>query len=267
MNQAIRQTIDPAVIARAFSNAAATYDQYADLQRDVADLLAAMLQPAESIKRILDIGSGTGYCSDLLAKCFASAQLVNTDIAEGMLRFHASRDTTHSSHFLCADAMLLPFQSNCFDLVYSSLALQWAASLDQVMKELVRTARPGAQVCISTLGPATMAEVRSLWADVDQYRHVNRFMALDEVIAVAGQSGLIPEKSKTCYMQRSYTDLKVLSAEMKGLGAGNHNAGQPPGLTGKGRHRRLKQAFAEACQQGIFHTRYEVLLLDFRVDK
>lgn len=55
-------TVNKQAIAAAFGRAAAHYEQHADLQRQSADALLAML-PQRKYTRVLDAGCGPGWMS------------------------------------------------------------------------------------------------------------------------------------------------------------------------------------------------------------
>ena len=70
----------------------------------------------------MDLGSGTGYANSWLSE--RAEQLVNVDLAEGMLSFAQSQGCK-GSH-VAGDAESLPIAGNTLDLLWSSLALQWS---------------------------------------------------------------------------------------------------------------------------------------------
>ena len=74
-------------VARAFGNAANSYDDVAILQRDTAD---EMLERLELVKikpqHILDLGTGTGRNLALLQHRYPDAQQIAVDIAPAMLK-------------------------------------------------------------------------------------------------------------------------------------------------------------------------------------
>ena len=84
------QAISRAHIVRSFGQAAAHYDEFAALQRAVADrLLTSIAMPAPAT--VFDLGCGTGYCLAKLRTRFPGAELVALDLALPMLRASADR--------------------------------------------------------------------------------------------------------------------------------------------------------------------------------
>ncbi|MGE8459020.1 MAG: methyltransferase domain-containing protein, partial [Pseudomonas alloputida] len=100
---------DKRQVAASFSRAAASYDSVAALQRAVGlsllELLPAGLQPSHW----LDLGSGTGHFSRMLAERFVQASGVAVDIAEGML-LHARHVKGGAQYHVVGDAERLPLR-------------------------------------------------------------------------------------------------------------------------------------------------------------
>ncbi|MCY4125809.1 MAG: methyltransferase domain-containing protein, partial [Pseudomonas sp.] len=82
---------DKRQVATSFSRAAASYDSVAALQRSVGMNLLTMLPSDLEPTRWLDLGSGTGHFSRVLAERYGPASGVAVDIAEGMLRHARDR--------------------------------------------------------------------------------------------------------------------------------------------------------------------------------
>ena len=91
--------------------------------------------------------------------------MVAVDIAPGMLE-RARRQSRWLRRFgrVRADAYALPFRDGAFELVFSSLMLQWCDDLDAVFAEIARVLAPGGLLLFSTFGPGTLAELREAWA-------------------------------------------------------------------------------------------------------
>ncbi|MBB6521090.1 malonyl-ACP O-methyltransferase BioC [Pseudoteredinibacter isoporae] len=253
-----RYRLDKSRIARSFSRAAVSYDSVAGLQRQVCEHLFQQL-PHESLPDnvVLDLGSGTGYFSHLLAQRpepEQPKQLFNLDLAEGMLRFSREQEysTGQLSHWLAADAEALPLADNSVDCLFSSLAIQWCQQEDQLFSEIYRVLKPGAKAFIATLGPESLWQLRDAWAQVDDKVHVNRFTPWSDLKRSIDNAGLCSDIEKDEIVVR-FDTFKQLRFDLKNLGAQNMNAGQEGGLSSRRRLEALLKAyegFRQAKSQG-----------------
>ena len=72
-------------------------------------------------------------------------------------------------------------QRKAFDLVFSSLALQWVNDLRATFAEFARVSRPGALLLFSSFGPGTLQELAASWQALDDYPHVHQFIDMHDV--------------------------------------------------------------------------------------
>lgn len=248
-----------AAIARSFGAAAQRYDTHAALQRQVAAQLLDLLPESSTPQSMLDIGCGTGFCTEALQQRWPQAELLALDIAQPMLQATAQR--VSGVQLLCADAEALPLAAAVLDLVVSSLAIQWCRDYAQLFRELARVTRPGAAVLLSTFGPASLREVRAAWAAVDTYTHVNRFESADMLLQQARQAGF------TCRLQRELlveevASLQAISRSLKNIGAHNMNRTQARGLTSPRLFRAAAEHFAaNAIAPGRIPLTWEIFHL------
>lgn len=267
--------LDFAEVRRAFDHAAASYDAHAVLQREVCDRLLERLdfmnlQPG----RVLDVGSGTGYGLAHLHQRYAAAELCALDIAPAML--HAARSRLpqpgwaqralsmlnrggQSHHALCADMDRLPLADNCMNLVWSSLALQWAHDLEATLKGLHRVLAPGGLLIFATFGPDTLKELRAAFAAVDDAPHVNRFIDLHDIGDMLVNAGFTSPVMEMEMLTLTYADLKTLMRDLKGIGAHNAATSRKRGLLGKSAWARLEQAYETHRLQGRLPATFEVI--------
>jgi malonyl-CoA O-methyltransferase len=252
-------------IARAFGAAAAHYDVHAALQREVADALCALAPATLALRQVLDLGCGTGYCAQRLQQRFPTAELHALDIALPMLQ--KTRTLNAKVQLLCADAAALPLAAQSFDLLSSSLALQWCDQPRKVFAEAARVLRPGGMALFSTFGPESLRELRQAWAAVDPHTHVNRFAPPADLLLAARAAGL-NARCERRVSQRWYQDLRELSRELKGIGAHNMNTEQRSGLTGRDSFARAEQAFASGLVPGRgIPVTYDILYLQLEVPR
>ena len=126
--------LDRGAVARAFDRASASYDSAAALQERVrSELLGRLDELHVSPRSVLDLGAGTGHTTRALKRRFPNSLAVAVDIAPGMLvRARAQSRWLRRFERVRADAYSLPFRDRSFDLVFSSLMLQWCDDLDAV---------------------------------------------------------------------------------------------------------------------------------------
>lgn len=259
--QAIHDFIQPVAldkkqVAHSFSRAAATYDSVANLQRKVGELLLEKVMPNPAVQIALDLGCGTGYFTPQLQSKFPQALVVGVDIAEGMLRF--AREHHGLKNGLCADAEYLPFANQSVDIIYSNFALQWCANLPHLFAELQRILKPGGQIIFTTLGPATLHELRSAWEQVDALVHVNQFHEREQLLNDLQAHGLQIMEFEHAPEVMQFEQLSDLTRSLKALGAQNMNRGRATGLTGRKKVQAFKQAYENFRSNNLLPATYDV---------
>ncbi len=252
----VAQMRDKRLVAASFSRAAPRYDQVAGLQRRIADQLAFWLSDTR-VERALDLGSGTGYANTWLSD--RTEQLVNIDLAEGMLGF-AKAGGCQGFH-VAGDAESLPLADISMDLIWSSLALQWSEQPEALIHELCRVLRPGGRILISTLGPSTLFELREAWAAVNEQQHVNQFISPTEWLNFKLPLELVQHQQQT--EVEHYSEVGQLLRELRTLGAHNVNPERRQGLGGQSELKAMMQHYQQfRTGQGI-PASYEVHYLEF----
>jgi malonyl-CoA O-methyltransferase len=260
----IRQFLQPEkiaknAIAQSFSRAASTYDEVADLQRDVGEQLLRKLQPDSGVKRVLDLGCGTGYFTEALQQKFPQADIVGLDLAEGMVRFAQARHLD-KFNWLCGDAEQLPLADESVDVIFSSLALQWCENMPRVLAELRRVLKPGGQLLFSTLGPRTFHELKSAWQQVDDNVHVNRFYE-PEMLCAQLQAEMQLRDFVRVEHVLEFASLPELTRSIKALGAHNMNQGRARGLSGRKKIAAFKEAYEHFRRCNLLPATYDVYYL------
>jgi demethylmenaquinone methyltransferase / 2-methoxy-6-polyprenyl-1,4-benzoquinol methylase len=89
---------------------------------------------------VLDLASGTGDFSKLVAAHDAGARSIAVDLTERMLQLARASGVAEA---VCADAGTLPFADASFDGVFIGYGLRNFPNLDQAIREIRRVTRPG----------------------------------------------------------------------------------------------------------------------------
>ena len=141
-------------VARAFGAASRGYDAAATLQAEVRDELLSRLALLKTPpKAVLDLGCGTGAGARAIKRQFPRARVTAADLALPMLEVARRRSRFwRPIHCTQADARRLPFETASFDLVFTSLMLQWVQPLDAALGEIRRVLRPGGLLLASSFG-------------------------------------------------------------------------------------------------------------------
>jgi len=247
--------IDKRRARRAFERAAATYDGAAFLQREVGQRLYERLDLLRGFRpvRILDAGCGTGALTAQLARRWRGARVVALDIAPAMLaRARRRGPWLRRPWCVAGDIEALPLAAGSFDLVFSSLALQWCPDLERAIGELARVLAPGGLLLFATFGPDTLRELRAAWAEADggAHVHVHGFPDLHEVGDLLLHTGLADPVTDAEWITVRYGDVLELMRDLKAIGARNAAAGRPRGLTGRGRIEALRRAYGRCRDAG-----------------
>ncbi len=248
-------------IRLAFDRAASTYDSAAELQRRICDQLIEKLagwQPAAAHTthpRLLDAGCGTGYGARLLAARWPNAQLLLADFAPAMLA--SSRRELPGAWPVCADIEALPFAAASFALYWSSLTVQWC-DLQRSIDEATRSLTTGGRLALTTLGPATFAEIGAAFASVDQHPHVLDFVEPEAVRAACQAAGLRDIEIGRAPLALHYPDLKSLLRGIKAIGA-QGVANRRPALLGKAAWQRIEAHYEQYRSAAGLPATYDVI--------
>lgn len=256
--------IDKVRVANSFSKAAETYDGSALLQQQVGGELLRLFaenytQPVIDV--MVDLGCGTGYFTGRLSELFEPQRMLGFDIAQGMLNHAAQQHNRKEFGWLCADAEAIPLADCSVQALYSSLAIQWCENVPQLFNEIYRTLSLDGVAAISTLGPASLNELRDSWALIDQNKHVNDFIPLESLIEQ------LPASLEVIHISHEmrvieYNKLSDLTSDLKNIGAHNMNQGERKGLMNRSVISRLKNNYDQYRQpNNKLPASYEVYYL------
>jgi malonyl-CoA O-methyltransferase len=152
-------------IAGRFDAAASTYEHATPIQRQIADALADEIE-AENLPaggRVLELGCGAGYLTRRLVPTLAPSLWIAGDLAPAMLAALRRRQNHPAVSTVLMDAQA-PALAPGFDLVCSSLTLQWLADPAAVTVRWRDLLAPGGLLAYATLVKGSFAEWRAALA-------------------------------------------------------------------------------------------------------
>lgn len=229
-----------------FDRAAHRYDQSAQLQQQVAGhLIDLVFDNKVSADSILDIGCGTGQVTEAMCRHYSDSEVIALDFAERMLEQTKIRLQQHDLHadLICADAECLPFSVNSFDLIVSSLMLQWSNNLVGTLQSCRETLKDDGKMLFTTFTEGTLSEVKECWQEVDQSEHTSQFLSETDLEATVKAAGFSRTQIHFNTITMTYASVRAMIMEMKQIGASNAHKDRERGLTGKQRFSAFEQAF------------------------
>jgi O-antigen biosynthesis protein len=99
-------------------------------------------------KRVLDIASGEGYGSALLAS--VSSSVVGIDVAAEAIQHAAENYTADNLSFLCGDTRRIPLAAGSVEVVVSFETIEHLGEQEEFIREIKRVLRPGGLLILST---------------------------------------------------------------------------------------------------------------------
>ncbi len=236
-------------ITRAFAARASGYDSAADVQWLVASRLAERIEaaPLRPNGRILEIGCGTGFLSARLAEAFPDAELVLTDIAASMLERCRIR-LGERPQYRVLDGERPHGLEGGFDLIASSLALQWFVDLRGGIDRLGALLAPGGRMMFATLGRKTFGEWRQAHGALGLVCGTPEYPGADDF----PWPPAAPHRLEEELIRQPYDDGHDFVRTLKALGAGEPAPGHQP--LSPGSFRRLLTSL-----QSEFTATYHIL--------
>ena len=207
-------------VAASFDRAS-NYDDHADVQRQVATTLACTIlaDRLPEHPRILELGCGTGFLSRALLDHLPHAEYWVTDIAPAMVDRARQRLQGYAgAHFAIMDASQ-PTLSGPFDVICSSLALQWVPDLPACIDRLRRLLAPKGRLAFTTLGAGSFAEWREAYGELTpgtpDYPTIDRLREIGLEVTVQT-------------LVREYPNARAFLRSLKSIGAGTPQPGYRP---------------------------------------
>lgn len=260
--------MDKLHIAECFGAAAAHYDEHAHVQQRILDWSLRNMNVAnvscDLVAKLVDLGSGTGTALQMLAPL--AETVVAVDIAQPMLDYAQSRNNAITNiQYQCADFDDLTkiFAPNSVDRIFSSMALQWSSSPEQLLMDISHILTVDGRADLTILIAPSFARLRQAWASIGRGHAVHSFTSLAQWQAAAANAGFTFHSNSDVFID-TYPDFLSMLHSIKDVGAStavdDPDTPNTATLLTKRQLRDARSAFT-ALNQGQFSLDYHVVQL------
>ena len=153
-----------------------SYDENAKIQKRMAERLITFVQNKQP-KKILEIGCGTGFLTQLINKEFKFESFMAIDIVKDCEQY--IKNISSNIIFTPADIEeFITSNNETYDLIISNASLQWVNNFEEVINTLKTFLNPNGELIFSTFGPENFREIYHITGASLEYFPVNELQRL-----------------------------------------------------------------------------------------
>ncbi len=145
-------------IKNSFSKAAKTYDNYAFIQRNIAEKLISFINQEDKYKKIVELGCGTGCYSGFLRKRFLDSAILSIDISQEMTDIASKKNPSIQCINADIETLALDFFDD-FDFITSNSVIHWLNNPFYFIKRFNEIRKLPKCLLFSIFGNNTLAEL------------------------------------------------------------------------------------------------------------
>ncbi|MFZ0927758.1 MAG: methyltransferase domain-containing protein [Syntrophobacteraceae bacterium] len=223
----MNQTVCSSSISARFAAAAQSYHDESNMQRTVAEKLAASMPSREDFDSILEIGCGTGFLTELLGRRFPGALIDAVDIARPMIDLAKERiGECGRIRWHVADARQFRPDRD-FPLIISSSALHWMTPVSETVKRLGSMLEPGGNLVSALMVQGTLGELHAARTCLFPGKTAPVCLpGAEEVLEALAAAGLKIERSSQEVLRERYDSARAFLRSLNRQGVtGTANSG------------------------------------------
>lgn len=238
--------INKKIVANNFSKSAKTYDKHAKVQKHMANNLLSYL-PNENINSILEIGSGTGYFTNLLLKKYPNSKIDICDISSHMLEESKKKFSNKINKYILGDIETIKFNSK-YDLIVSNATFQWFNHLEDTVLYLKTLINKNSKIIFSTFGEKTY------WELTESFRRIHSQYEYSQNFKSKLYFENLEYKVEEEFYLEEYESLIKFLKNIKGVGATSAKTGKK--IITKGLLEQVEKEYIKLCKGKVEVTNH-----------
>lgn len=211
--------IDKSKVNRNFSRGAKTYDEYAMIQKHMADKLEVLIHNSEEQFNILEVGCGTGIFSERILEKFPRSNIDFLDISSHMINAARKKFGVSENIGYIVEDIEKYNPEKKYDLIFSNAAFQWINNQKGLFDQLDSILGTGGAILFSTFGKDTYFELRKSLKAVDPaLEYSQNFTTVEELKDVISSKYklFLSEEEK---VKENYNSVMEFLKMIKNIGA------------------------------------------------
>jgi len=218
------------MIGQRFSAAAETYDRHVRPQLALAKSVLSML-PEMYPEQILELGSGTGQLTRLLANRFPGIPIDAIDVSEKMVEHSRTKLGRFPQINWIVDDAQTYWGGERYPLIVSSSALHWVTDLRATCENVFQCMEPGGIFALGMMLQGTLKELHALREEVAPEKTPELTLpTYEETKACLQNAGFHMERRKHSEEEIVYNDAKAFlkAIHEQGVTGGKVSVGNAP---------------------------------------
>ena len=198
---------DPKTIKKHFKKSIEKYDDNAIAQKITAERLVSGIE-YRNFDKILEIGTGTGFLTKLLAQKYSFSKYTANDLVEDSENF--VKKYIPNAEFIEGDFREIKFKEK-FNLIASNAVFQWFENLDNIFDKCTKLLCQEGILAFSTFSPDNFKEFKKISGLSLKYK------SLDELEILLNKSFEVIKIEKFEYKMKFNNAFEILT-HMKNTG-------------------------------------------------